>query len=238
MKVCPKCGRVYTDETQAFCLMDGSPLADGASQPTVTIPEAAQTVTMAPVKKKSRGGVWIAVIAIVLIVGGGIVAALLFAAYRMGQTANVKVNVAGSPTPRSTGSPRSTPATTATGPGATGETPATSTDETSTSGEETPITWSTSAATFKTDPGLVYTFDCPADGTAGTVWGSDVYTTDSSICTAGVHAGKITLEKGGRVTIEITGGRTTYGATTRNGITSVNYGQYPHSFVFRDAGSK
>jgi len=78
----------------------------------------------------------------------------------------------------------------------------------------------------------------PPDGTAVSIWGSDVYTADSSICTAAVHAGKITLEKGGEVTIEFTGGRNAYGATTRNGITSNNFGQYAHSYLFKDKSSK
>jgi len=76
-------------------------------------------------------------------------------------------------------------------------------------------------------------FECPPEGTRSAVWGSDVYTADSSICTAAVHAGKITLEKGGQVTIEFRPGRSTYGATTRNGVTSYNFGEYPRSFVFK-----
>jgi hypothetical protein len=80
---------------------------------------------------------------------------------------------------------------------------------------------------------MTYTFECPPDGTASAVGGSDIYTADSSICTAAVHAGKITLADGGDVTIEYRPGRPTYGATTRNGITSNNFGEYSMSFVIR-----
>jgi hypothetical protein len=41
------------------------------------------------------------------------------------------------------------------------------------------------------------------------------------------------LDQGGDITIEFKPGRLVYGSTTRNGITSVTYGQYPHSFVVR-----
>jgi hypothetical protein len=65
------------------------------------------------------------------------------------------------------------------------------------------------------------------------IWGNDVYTTVSSVCTAAVHAGVITLESGGEVTIEMKPGRSVYGSTTRNGITSNTYGEFSHSFVVR-----
>ncbi|MEO7658434.1 MAG: LCCL domain-containing protein, partial [Pyrinomonadaceae bacterium] len=85
----------------------------------------------------------------------------------------------------------------------------------------------------KTDIGMKYTFLCAPDGNAGVVWGSDVYTADSSICTAAVHDGLITLEEGGKVIIEFVPGRQIYGATTRNGVTSNNYGPFPRSYVFK-----
>jgi hypothetical protein len=235
MKVCPKCGREYTDETQSFCLMDGSPLAAGDSQPTVVIPESASTVTVAPLKKKRGPRVWIALAVAVLLVGGAIVSALMFAAYRMGESAkNAQVNIARtSQSPRPSGIPRATPQPSSSVPaGSTAATPKSSPEGTSPD-EVTPITWSTSGATFDQKAGKTYRFSCPPEGTAGAVWGSDIYTADSSICTAAVHAGKITLDKGGDVTVEFGPGRKTYGATTRNGITSYNFGEYPQSFVVR-----
>jgi hypothetical protein len=99
--------------------------------------------------------------------------------------------------------------------------------------EVTPIAWSTTANQFKQDNGQTYTFECPKGGSPIAIWGSDVYTADSSICTAAVHTGKITLEDGGRVTIEMRPGRPVYGSTTRNGITSNTFGEFAHSFVIR-----
>jgi hypothetical protein len=101
------------------------------------------------------------------------------------------------------------------------------------SDDVTPIDWTTSASAFKNDVGMVYKFECPADGVESSVWGSDIYTQDSSICTAAVHAGVITLAEGGTVTLEFRPGRLTYGSTLRNGIKSSTYGEYAHSFVVR-----
>lgn len=239
MKVCPKCGVAATDDSQAFCLMDGTPLVDAsASEPTVVMDRSQATVTTQQ-PRKGRAGLWFALVAVGLLVIGGIVAALMYAAYRMGsESATVKVNVNGntSPTPKSTAANKPTPQPTPSAAASAQETPAA--DDQPSSDAPTPISWTTSAGFVKQETGLRYSFECPPDGTTGTVWGSDVYTADSSVCTAAVHAGKITLEKGGTVTIEFTAGRQTYGATTRNGVTTYNYGQYPHSFVFKDPAEK
>jgi len=97
----------------------------------------------------------------------------------------------------------------------------------------TPIDWETSAGGFKGEAGQTYKFRCPSDGTAAVIYGNDIYTDDSSICTAAVHTGLITLRSGGVVTIEIRAGRSTYGSTTRHGIKSINFGEYGRSFVIR-----
>lgn len=66
---------------------------------------------------------------------------------------------------------------------------------------------------------------------AGSVWGSDAYTSDSQTCRAALHAGAIRRE-GGEVTIRMLGGLPRYVGTTRNGVTSQNYGPWPESFRF------
>ncbi|MGZ8474813.1 MAG: LCCL domain-containing protein [Candidatus Limnocylindria bacterium] len=72
---------------------------------------------------------------------------------------------------------------------------------------------------------------CPPGGTPGSSWGTDVYTDDSSVCTAAVHAGAITVEEGGIVTIEIRPGQDAYEASERNGIASRAWGLWGGSFV-------
>lgn len=77
-----------------------------------------------------------------------------------------------------------------------------------------------------------FSYTCPPGGTAYSVLGTDLYTDESSICTAGVHAGKITLTTGGVVTLEIRPGAASYTGSTRNGITSSNFAVGAGSFVF------
>ncbi len=67
----------------------------------------------------------------------------------------------------------------------------------------------------------------------GSVWGTDVYTYDSSICHAAVHAGIIKAE-GGPVTVYPQPGRISYDGEERNGVSSRDYGHYDRSFSFTD----
>jgi hypothetical protein len=103
----------------------------------------------------------------------------------------------------------------------------------SSAGEGTPTTWEARASTLNGTDGKTFTLACSPGGTAHSVWGSDIYTTDSSICTAGVHSGLITYQQGGTVTIELRPGRTIYGCSERNGVATSPYGSYQHSFVFK-----
>ena len=98
-------------------------------------------------------------------------------------------------------------------------------------------TWNADAKSLRGSNGKRYTFTCPAGGAPLTVWGSDVYTDDSSVCTAGVHAGVITTAAGGKVTVEIAAGRSSYTASTRNGVTTRSYGSWGGSFVVVGAKS-
>lgn len=219
--------------------MDGAALVDTSSEPTLVIGQTRPTVT-APtaVVKKKRTGMWVGLSLIGIVVLALIVAGLMFAAYRMGtKSANGRDNTNSSTTSRTAATPTPSPAVSATKASDETPVPSPSSDTASNSEEPTPISWTTSPNFVKTDAGLRASFECPPEGTAGTVWGSDVYTTDSSVCTAAVHAGKITFEKGGVVTVEFKGGRQTYGATTRNGVTTYNFGQFPNSFVFVDASA-
>jgi hypothetical protein len=230
MKACPKCGQVFNDDNLSFCLLDGERLVAGVSEPTLVIPPNS-TVSATPQSpgKRRRTFLWVAVALLILVVGGVILTTVAFISYRIGNErgrSNIVVATNSTPTPVSKTS--ATPLTTSTpSPQTTSSSPESADDEV------TPIAWNTSAGQLKPDVGLTYKFECPKDGTAIAIWGSDIYTADSSICTAAVHAGKITLEEGGQVTIEMRPGRSIYGSTTRNGVTSNTYGEYPHSFVVR-----
>jgi hypothetical protein len=79
------------------------------------------------------------------------------------------------------------------------------------------------------------TYTCPPGGKAYTVWGTDIYTHDSSVCTAAVHAGLIEFEDGGEVVIVIRPGESSYLGTTANGVTTESYGSWGVSFVFNES---
>ncbi len=94
-------------------------------------------------------------------------------------------------------------------------------------------TWGTQADAWRGQNGRRETLTCPGGGpTGGRLWGTDVYTDDSSICLAAVHAGLISVAAGGTVTIEIRPGQPSYTGSTRNFMTSTAYGSYAGSFVF------
>jgi hypothetical protein len=98
-------------------------------------------------------------------------------------------------------------------------------------------TWTTEALDMFdcADAGVIgsrHTYSCPPGGSANSIWGTDTYTHDSSICTAGVHVGSITLAAGGLVTIEMAPGLSAYVASTRNGISSGSWGAWGCSFIF------
>lgn len=80
--------------------------------------------------------------------------------------------------------------------------------------------------------GTQKTYTCPPGGGPSNVWGTDTYTHDSSICTAGVHAGLISLRNGGTVTVQVEAGRPAYKGSTRNGIGTSNYESWDCSYSF------
>jgi hypothetical protein len=81
------------------------------------------------------------------------------------------------------------------------------------------------------DIGSTFQISCPAGcEAAGGLWGTDVYTADSGICRASIHAGLIS-PAGGVVSVRLEPGRLAYRGSTRNGTSSGDYGQYPKSYV-------
>ena len=82
------------------------------------------------------------------------------------------------------------------------------------------IDWNTTADAQNGLLDQEFTFHCPAGGRIAGVWGTDIYTYDSSICSAAVHEGLITAPEGGVVTIRMKGPLSTYVGTTRNGVIS------------------
>jgi cobalamin biosynthesis Mg chelatase CobN len=92
--------------------------------------------------------------------------------------------------------------------------------------------WDSKAVAYRGRNGLRVRYSCPAGGSPYSVWGTDYYTDDSSVCTAAVHSGLITLAKGGKVVIQIAPGRSSYTGTSRHGIDTSSYGSWDSSYVF------
>lgn len=72
---------------------------------------------------------------------------------------------------------------------------------------------------------------CLRAQTRGSVWGSNPYTADSSICTAATHAG-LTGLGGAVVTVIPMPGQPSYSASSANGVTTQAWRSYPQSFTF------
>jgi hypothetical protein len=95
-----------------------------------------------------------------------------------------------------------------------------------------PIAWDQTAEPWRGFTGDTYSVTLPPGGTESEIWGTGVYTDDSSIGTAAVHMGLITFVGGGDVTIRILAGRSSYTGTLQNGVTSGDYGSWDASFEF------
>ena len=238
MKRCPQCNQTFNDDNLNYCLLDGTRLTIESEEKTEE-----QTIVMqgSPAPKKGKFLLWLGLTVLIILVGSGVIAGLLIYKYS-GQGESVRgekqngVNPPTSPTLHTT--PRVTPIPTSadnspieeSSPKTEGSKP---TPNNKDSGDITPIGWDTTAGGFKGEDGRTYMFLCPKGGAAQGIYGSDVYADYSSICTAAVHAGLISLADGGKVTVEYRAGRSIYGSTVRNGIKSNTSGEWPRSFVVR-----
>jgi hypothetical protein len=94
-----------------------------------------------------------------------------------------------------------------------------------------PETWSRTGLVFQLPVGEQLTVPCAAGGPTTSVWGTGPFTGDSSVCTAAVFAGLITVDDGGDVTFEMTEGEDFYDDGTANGVTTSGYGSYDQIFT-------
>ena len=90
---------------------------------------------------------------------------------------------------------------------------------------------------FRGQVGRRVTFACPSRVSMNaSIWGTDVYTDDSPLCLAAVHAGVLERGQAGAVTLVIGGITNSFQASTRNGVTSQAYGSYT-SMSFDESGA-
>lgn len=92
--------------------------------------------------------------------------------------------------------------------------------------------WSVTASQIREGDESFTRVICPPGGRPSRVWGTDTYSDDSSVCTAAVHRELVTFEDGGEVLIEHRPGLGFYRASTRNGVSTIEWDSWPGSFVF------
>jgi hypothetical protein len=89
------------------------------------------------------------------------------------------------------------------------------------------------------DPGMLYAYNNSVGrefyfrvtgNNQRTVWGTDIYTTDSGLASAAVHAGVLKLGQTGVVKVTILPGQFSYQASARNGVASSSWNNFPTSF--------
>jgi hypothetical protein len=67
--------------------------------------------------------------------------------------------------------------------------------------------------------------------TEGSVWGSEVFTSDSHLGAAAVHSGVLQPGQKGVIKVRVLGPQKSFMASTRNGVTSNAYGPWHISFT-------
>jgi hypothetical protein len=82
-------------------------------------------------------------------------------------------------------------------------------------------------------PGSILVLTVTGNAAGGSVWGTDLYTTDSSLAAAAVHAGVLYDKVAGTVIVEVLAGAASYDGSNRNGVTSQKWGSFGKSFRFR-----
>jgi hypothetical protein len=85
--------------------------------------------------------------------------------------------------------------------------------------------------TMHRDSTLTIICYCAPGALTGGVWGTGVYTDDSSLCNAAVHAGAVGAS-GGMIVVHGAPGRDAYQGTSSNGVDSQNFTAHPWSFTF------
>lgn len=99
--------------------------------------------------------------------------------------------------------------------------------------------WRTTPREHRGQDGSEFVYDCPAGGdesNSGPLWGDELYTDDSAVCLAAVHAGEITFDDGGTVTIVIEPGEDSYDSAEHNDVESSSWGSWSGSYRFVAGG--
>lgn len=74
--------------------------------------------------------------------------------------------------------------------------------------------------------------------TMGSVWGTDLYTLDSTLAAAAVHAGILRPGEAGVVKVTLLAGKQSYRGSRKNGVTSSDWGSYEGSYKVEKGDGK
>jgi LCCL domain len=81
-------------------------------------------------------------------------------------------------------------------------------------------------------------FEVTGNPNAGTIWGTDVYTSDSTLATAAVHAGVLRPEQKGIVKVTLLKTDTSFEGSTRNGVMSYPWSSWPMGYRVEPVGKE
>ena len=96
--------------------------------------------------------------------------------------------------------------------------------------------WLENAEEFQGRVGAKMVYHCgPGRGPAMLVWGTDIYSDDSFVCWAAVHAGAMKVGEAASAIIEILPGQARYQGSERNGVNSMDWNT-PWEGSFRVVG--
>ncbi|UJR07096.1 hypothetical protein I4U23_011384 [Adineta vaga] len=140
-------------------------------------------------------------------------------------------------TTTSSTSTTTTTSSTSTTTSSTSTTTTTSSTSTTTTGPSTTIiiTDPGNLGGYRGNNGQVYKFSIT--GTcSGSVWGTSIYTDDSYLSTAAVHAGYAQCGVATIVSVQVLPGQSSYTGSTQYGITSYSYGSFSGSYSFVNTG--
>jgi len=87
----------------------------------------------------------------------------------------------------------------------------------------------TSMVNFQNEFGKTFVFKVTANS-SGSLWGTDVYSADSTLATAVIHAGILQAGQTGVVKVTMMASPNVFVGSTRHGITSSSYQQYPSAY--------
>jgi len=82
---------------------------------------------------------------------------------------------------------------------------------------------------YQAEIGKTFTFRVTGN-VGGSVWGTDVYTTDSTLASVAVHTNLLQPGQTGVIKVTVIPSPQVFVGSTRNGVSSAGYGQYPAAY--------